>query len=89
MKQVYRFLHDWRVDVEVKELPPHVDLDRNIGYRLIATWQKNDEVIELAKKALAEAAKYHNIEVGCKKLYFETGRIDLNVSGIVLKELGF
>ena len=89
MKQVYRFLHDWRVDVEVKELPPHVDIDRNIGYRLIATWQKNDEVIELAKKALAEAAKYNNIEATCRKLYFETGRIDFNVSGVVLKELGF
>lgn len=82
-------MHDWRVDVEVKELTPHVDLDRNISYRLIATWQKNDEVIELAKKALTEAAKYRNIEATCIKLYFETGRVDFNVSGFVLKELGF
>lgn len=88
MKRVDRFLHDWRVDVEVKKLQPHVCFDSRIEYRIMATWEGSQEVTELAKMAIAESYEYVNIEVSSKSIYPDAGRIDFNVSEVVLKSLG-
>lgn len=89
MKRVDRFLHDWRVDVEVKKLQPHVCFDGRIEYRITATWDKSDELINLAIMAAEEAADYINIRVSYNSIYTNPGRLDFDVSGHVLKELGF
>lgn len=87
MERVSRFLHDWRVNVEVSELPPHVDLDVRFSYHIKATWEKNREVVELAKMAEAESRKYVGIWPTYVNIYAEQGRLDFDVSEGVLKGL--
>ena len=89
MKSVNRFLHDWRVDAKVLKLQPHVELGCRIEYRITATWDKSDELINLAIMAAEEAADYINIRVSYNSIYTNPGRLDFDVSGHVLKELGF